>query len=148
MDPLFFYSLIVRAVLLVPLAGLIPAFIGVIACKGGTVMDVFVYRRKLTIFVLIFAASAVAGYAVTIASVPELTPGQVARLAPGPYLLVGIFTTIIPGIAYGYLANASAKRFIDMSKSKFLALALVIPLVNFGVMAYLALTFASKQSET
>lgn len=138
----------IRAIVLLPIAGLIPALIGVIACKATVTMDIFTYRGKLTTFALIFVSSAVAGYGVTIASVPEIMPGEPPTLPLGPYFLASIFTVIIPGIAYGYLANASAKRFIDIGKSKFLALALVIPLVNFGVMAYLALSFASKQSET
>jgi hypothetical protein len=137
-DPMFFYSLLFNSVLLIPLFGLLPTAIGVIASKATARADIFTYRRKLTTFVLLFLASSVVGFGVSMVFTdPNLRLGAVS-----------LFTLLIPAIAYGFLANSSAKRLVDMGRSKFLALALAIPLVNFGVIAWLAFSFASRPSET
>jgi len=139
MDPNFFYNLALRLVLLLPLISIISIPIGVLLSKKNKTarIDIFAYRSKLLRFVLSIFVLSLFAYAIRM-----FLPYTVLNKAIGSW-----GTVIIPMVLYGFFANASAKRFVDMGRSRFLALLLIVPLVNLGVCYFLAMSYTTKEIE-
>ncbi len=137
MDPTFFYNLLLRVCLLLPIFSIPSIFIGVVLSKKSASMDIFSFRAKLLRFILIVFGSSFAAYVIAMQFDDTVTRSSISIL----------FTVYIPLVAYGFFANASAKRFVDMGRNRFFALLLAVPLVNFGVCYFLFNSFTTKSNE-
>ena len=140
MDPLFFYNLLARITLLLPIFSVPSILIGVAFTKKSTSIDIFSFRSKLFRFILLVVGSSLAAYVIVLQMPDTVTATTRNSVA-------GVFTIYVPLIAYGFFANSSAKRFLDMGRSKFFALFLAVPLVNLGVCYLLATSFTTKSTD-
>ena len=135
MDPLFFYNLLKRIALLLPLFSIIPIIIGVILSKKNAQIDIFTYRVKLFRFGLSILGLSLIAYGILVLLPYTAQNDVIAKWC----------TIIIPMILYGFFANSCAKRFVGMGRSRFYALLLIIPLVNLCVCYFLATSYTTKR---
>lgn len=134
MDPTFFYNLLLRVCMGLPIFSIPSIFIGVLLSKKSLSMDIFTYRSKLLRFILIIVVSSLVAYVIAMQLENTVTRSSISI----------VFTVYIPLVAYGFFANASAKRFVDMGRNKFFAMLLAVPMINLGVCYLLATSYTTK----